>query len=94
MLRLVWTFMCLVPALDCKERLVIYSGRDKDGKSLSIDVQAKLFRSAAAVIGPHGGGMANILWAMGTRPSSCKARVAVLEFICGPQSVQVQPEGM
>lgn len=72
------------------ERLVIFSGRDENGKPMTGAAQMALYRSASVVIGPHGGAMANIVWMMGSRISSCNSRVAVLEFLCGPRSAAVQ----
>jgi len=88
-----------------KERLVVFSGRDANEDPMSIEAQAALFRTAAIVIGPHSGGMANLVWTMGaitnnhntnhnhthSKVSGCDSRVAVLEFLCGPDSKRVQP---
>ena len=78
-----------------KERLVVYNGRNPENIAERVDVQyqAELFRSAAAVIGPHGSGLANIVWTMASNPAACENRVAVLEFLCGIESTQVQKGG-
>ena len=70
--------------------MVIFNGKDLNGKTMDIAAQAKLFRSASVVIGPHGSGLANIVWTMATKTKGCKGRVAVLEFLCGPRSLHVQ----
>jgi len=64
------------------EELVPFNG------SMSFLDQVKLFHSATTVIGPHGGGLANILL---MAPSlSCGERPKVLEFITSAQTPQVQ----
>mmetsp|Transcript_710 Transcript_710/g.1646 ORF Transcript_710/g.1646 Transcript_710/m.1646 type:complete len:492 (-) Transcript_710:119-1594(-) len=45
-----------------KESLVVFNGAKKDGVAISLQDQFDLFSSASAVIGPHGGAMANIMW--------------------------------
>ena len=56
-----------------KERLVVFDGTE------SLREQMDLFQSANAVIGPHGGGLANLLFLL---PSgSGETRPKVLEFI-------------
>ena len=70
-----------------KESFITYSGFDNDGNSLSVEDQFHLFRSATAVIGPHGSGLANMVWFDFKRAgSSCKKRPNVLEFVSGPDS--------
>jgi len=64
------------------EELVLFNG------SMSFLDQIKLFHSATTVIGPHGGGLANIL--LMAPSSSCGERPKVLEFITSAQTPQVQ----
>jgi hypothetical protein len=71
------------------EELVIFTGQ-KAGKTMPIDEQFNLFRSAHTIIGPHGSGLGgNFAW---TDPftSSCDERTKLLEFIPGQESAQVQ----
>ena len=64
------------------ERLVVFDG------TLRFLDQIKLFHSATTIIGPHGGGLANILL---TAPShSCAERPKVLEFVTNTDTPQVQ----
>ena len=64
------------------EKFVVFDG------TLSTQEQIVLFRSASVVIGPHGGGLANILWMASS--DNCESRPKVLEFATSPQSRQVQ----
>jgi hypothetical protein len=65
------------------ERLVVFDGSDTSFKE-----QLELFRSANVIIGPHGGGLANLLF---TRPAlSCERRPKVLEFITNPDTPSIQ----
>jgi len=73
------------------ERLVIYDG-SKDGKTMPFEEQFELFRSASAAIGPHGSGLANVIW-MDQSPINCVDRPKVLEFLIGLGSGQVQVGG-
>jgi len=49
-------------------RLVVYDGHLRNGSSIPIARQAELFQSASFVIGPHGAGLANIVWLPNLRP--------------------------
>jgi hypothetical protein len=66
--------------------LIIFSGKDKNGKTLSVDEQISIFRTAHTIIGPHGTGLANITWC------DFDTRIKLLEFCPGPDgySSQVQ----
>jgi len=67
---------------DRPERLVIFDG------SLSIEAQIDLFQSATIIIGPHGGGLANLLF---TLPgATCESRPKVVEFITSGATEQLQ----
>ena len=71
--------------------IVVFTGQDENGKTLSVEEQFRIFRSAKTIIGPHGAGMlANLLW-VDPRPMDCHNRVQALEFIPGEESTQVQP---
>lgn len=83
------------------EKLVVFNGQDSDGHTMSVAKQFELYRSATAVIGPHGSGLANIVWMdpSGTPPTSdtqaeasaCAHKPKILEFLLGPDSTQVHP---
>ena len=84
------------------EELVIYNGQE-NGATMAIERQFELFRSASTVIGPHGSGLANVVWmdasstpttkesADRTPSTTCAKRPRILEFLLGPDSTQVQP---
>jgi hypothetical protein len=65
-----------------EEELVIFDG------SLSIPDQIRLFQSASMVIGAHGGGLANLLFA--ARSETCEDRPKVLEFATNPLTPSIQ----
>ena len=71
--------------------LVRYDGTI-NGRPMPVAAQAKLFRHADSVVGPHGAGLANVLW-LPARTSmhfnGCD-RPQVLEFVCGERSAKVQ----
>merc|ERR1712050_557583 len=71
---------------DRPEQLVIYDGQ------MSFKEQFKLFRSANVAVGPHGSGLANVLW-MDQSSIQCEDRPKVLEFLVGPGSDHVQLGG-
>jgi hypothetical protein len=60
--------------------LVVFTGQD-----MSFRDELMLFRSASTVIGPHGGGLANLLWLTPNQGVSdeggCPNRPKVLEFV-------------
>jgi hypothetical protein len=71
--------------------LVRYDGSEH-GAAMPIASQAELFGRAETVIGPHGAGLANILWLpahTSTQARGCD-RPKVLEFICSERSARVQ----
>ena len=81
------------------EELIIFNGQ-KDGETMKIRDQLELFRSASTVIGPHGSGLANVLWMdsntasasnANAKSTSCSDGPKVLEFLLGPDSAQVHP---
>lgn len=69
--------------------LIIFSGHGEDGNILPLETQFELFSSADLVIGPHGSGLANVIW-MDPRCSSSKNRPKVLEFASSGRSPSVQ----
>lgn len=82
---------------ECKrsEKFIIFNGQ-KEGKTMKIQDQFELFRGANTVIGPHGSGLANIVWMnpsaiSAQRESAFAKRPVVLEFLLGPDSAHVHP---
>jgi len=71
------------------EKLVIFNGEDAHGNQLSFPQQYGVFRDASLVIGPHGAGLANLVW-MPPSTTSCSQGPAVLEFICSKETATVQ----
>ena len=68
------------------EELVIF-----DGASFSLEQQVDLFQSASIVIGPHGGGLANMLWMLpNSHSADCDDRPKVLEFVTSSATPDVQ----
>ena len=55
---------------------------------MSLQHQFDLFRTATTVIGPHGSGLANILWLPGA--DSCEHRPRVVEFLVQPSQTDIQ----
>jgi hypothetical protein len=72
------------------EHLVIFDGKE-NGQSMSLEHQFDLFRTARFVIGPHGSGLANILWLPGAE--TCEERPKVLEFLVQPTQTDIQVGG-
>ena len=69
-----------------KEHLVVFDGTE------SLREQMDLFQSANAVIGPHGGGLANLLFLL---PSgSCETRPKVLELITSSNTPKLHSGGI
>ena len=60
--------------------LVIFNGQ-RDGVTLPVAEQAALFRSARMVVGPHGAGLANLIWL------NPQARCVVCELTSGTQAL-------
>lgn len=73
-----------------KEHLVIFDGSE-NGATMSLEHQFDLFRSASIAIGPHGSGLANILWLPAA--DSCNRRSKVLEFLVQPSQTDIQVGG-
>ena len=72
------------------EHLVVFDGAE-DGQTMSLQHQFDLYRTATTVIGPHGSGLANILWLPGA--DSCEHRPKVLEFLVQPSMPEIQAGG-
>ena len=79
------------------EELVLFNGQ-KDRKTMAIRDQFELFRNASTVIGPHGSGLANVLWmdpntisTSNITSTNCREGPKILEFLLGPDSAQVHP---
>lgn len=68
------------------ERFVLFNGIE-NGETMSFANQYRLFRSATALIGPHGSGMANSMWMRGDAGDA--ARPNVIEFLPGRKSAHV-----
>jgi len=71
------------------ETLIVFTGNDKEGHILPYTEQFRIFRHASTIIGPHGSGLANIVWT-NPFPKRCQERVQMLEFIGGTEAKQVQ----
>jgi len=72
----------LMRRFDRPEQFVLYDGY------LSIEEQIDLFQSATVVIGPHGGGLANVLFTLPGK--TCAERPKVLEFVTSGATQQLQ----
>jgi len=72
----------LMRRFDRPEQFVLYDG------SISIEEQIDLFQSATVVIGPHGGGLANVLFTLPGK--TCAERPKVLEFVTSGATQQLQ----
>ena len=70
------------------ERLIVFTGNDEEGNLLSYTEQFNLFRHASTIIGPHGSGLANMIWS-NPFPESCDDRVHMLEFVGGNEAPKV-----
>ena len=70
------------------EKFVVFDGH------MSFEEQILLFHSATTVIGPHGGGLANILLMAPSKVTNdknvCQERPKVLEFVTNSETPQVQ----
>lgn len=72
------------------EHLVIFDGQEY-GSTMSLQHQFDLFRTTSIAIGPHGSGLANILWLPGVE--SCEDRSKLLEFLVQPKQEDIQAGG-
>jgi len=59
-----------------REALVVFNGEDEEGRKLSYETQLRTFRRASLVIGPHGSGLANVVW---MQPASSSSVQQLLE---------------
>jgi Glycosyltransferase 61 len=71
------------------QEIVIFSGKDKNGETVTMDEQFQIFRRASTIIGPHGSGMSNMIWT-NPNPKGCEARPKILEFVPGEDVAHVQ----
>jgi len=92
--------------LSLDHRLIIYNGQE-NGTTMSVKNQQRLFSTVTTAIGPHGSGLANVLWMLPKRNGEFRSmtnhscdpfgngirflRSQVLEFLISPDSGQVQP---
>lgn len=68
------------------DEIVSFTGASADGTLLSFKEQYRLFNSAYLAFGPHGAGMANVLWMQ----SSCDQLPRVIEFMCSRDAANVR----
>ncbi len=68
--------------------LVIFTGKDENGQTLSLDEQFSIFSSASTVIGTHGSGLTNIIW-MDPRCNS-NHKPKILEICSSSRTPKVQ----
>lgn len=81
----------LLVELNRPEKLVVFNGEDETGKPLSFEAQFDLFSRASIVLGPHGAGLANLVWLKPSTIPFCNAtKPAVVEFICTLETSSVQ----
>eukprot|EP00566_Odontella_aurita_P012413 CAMPEP_0113554284 /NCGR_PEP_ID=MMETSP0015_2-20120614/16065_1 /TAXON_ID=2838 /ORGANISM="Odontella" /LENGTH=487 /DNA_ID=CAMNT_0000455411 /DNA_START=164 /DNA_END=1627 /DNA_ORIENTATION=- /assembly_acc=CAM_ASM_000160 len=73
-----------------KGELVFFTGHNQEtGELLSMEEQMSIYRKAKYIIGPHGSGLANVVWTDPV-PPTCEDRVKILEFIPAKDSESVQ----
>eukprot|EP00435_Cladocopium_sp_Y103_P032989 s3307_g8.t1 len=71
------------------DEIVSFTGKSADGTLLTFKEQYRLFNSAYLAFGPHGAGMANVLWMQ----SSCDQPgqpPKVIEFMCSRDTADVR----
>lgn len=62
------------------DELIIFNGINELGEQMSFERQFEIFSRAQTIIGPQGGGLANLLWSAAHPTESCGDRTQVLEF--------------
>ena len=62
------------------DELIVFNGLKENGEKISFEEQFELFSTAQTIIGPHGGGLANMVWSAAHPAMSCSHRTQVLEF--------------
>jgi len=62
-------------------KFCIFNGTSENGKRMSVTDQMKLFRSAKVVVGPHGSGLANLIWL------NPELNPKICEFTSGTQKI-------
>jgi len=63
------------------DELIIFNGLKENGQQISFEEQFDLFSTAQTIIGPHGGGLANIVWSAVHPSMGCSHRTQILEFL-------------
>jgi len=63
------------------DELIIFNGLKENGQKMSFDEQFELFSTSQTIIGPHGGGLANIVWSAVHPAMDCSHRTQILEFV-------------
>ena len=81
----------MLSEFDRSEEFVVYNGDDDQGATMSFQSQFELFSRASLVVGPHGEGLANLVWVPPATDESCGVtKPAVLELICSTETSAVQ----
>mmetsp|Transcript_18581 Transcript_18581/g.21383 ORF Transcript_18581/g.21383 Transcript_18581/m.21383 type:complete len:454 (-) Transcript_18581:45-1406(-) len=88
--EIIWRIEQAMVRHNRKEELYIFNGMDY-GKPMSILLQSHIFHKATTIIGPHGSGLANMIWLdLDRAGSTCAQRPKVLEFIAGSDPALVK----
>jgi hypothetical protein len=89
--KMIQTIAHMMERFERKEQLVVFDGNPE---TWSVVQQIELFRSASVVIGPHGGGMANMIWMEPNCDSNRRFQNQVLEFITSYRTLRLQQGSM
>ena len=81
--QIIQTIKRLMTEHNIKGDLKIFSGKNENGQTLSVEEQINIFKNAHTVIGPHSTGLINILY-------SNLNKVKLLEFIPSEECAEVQ----
>lgn len=81
--HIIETIKVLMEKNKIKGDLKIFSGKDSEGNTLSVEEQINIFRNAHTIIGPHSSGLINILY-------SNLDNVNLVEFIPSYECAEVQ----
>lgn len=81
--QIIQTIKRLMVDHNIKGDLKIFSGKNENGQTLSVEEQINIFKNAHTVIGPHSSGLINILY-------SNLNKVKLLEFIPSEECAEVQ----
>jgi len=63
------------------DELIIFNGLKENGQKMSFEEHFELFSTSQTIIGPHGGGLANIVWSAVHPAMDCTYRTQILEFL-------------